>query len=260
MATTIQKISAGSLTVDQTVQRMKEHGHIGRLMDEWDDDLVGALVGSLRPDGKVYLLDGQQRWSAKLGLAEPDYEFLVIVHDDLDLAGEARVFSGLNRGRKAVSAYDKYRVDVVAGVPIAVAVDEVVTSLGLSVGSQASAKTIACPATLERIVRRGKSIEDSQDILRQALEVNESVYSLSDDPWSSYVIEGLALFIETWGDHENYKRDLLEKALRSVTVTQLLGIARSRIAGNNLSGEMSRVIAERYDLRKTKNRLRAVGE
>jgi hypothetical protein len=261
MTATIRKIKAKDLRVPTEYQREIEVNHVAKIARSWDNTSVGVLVGSLRKDKKVYVVDGLQRLSAKRDvLGEGDYEFTVLVHDDLTLEAEAKLFVDTNTGRKNVAAFYKYRAGVVAEDPVDCAIDDVVNDLGLKVGANSSEGVIGCVATLQRIVgKNGKTIMSQAAILQDTLRIMHKVYAKTEDPWSSFITEGLAIFLMEYGSNPKFSETSLIKVLRSMSPTQLITAARSRVVKSNRPvGEIAKIIAEEYDKGKTVNRLRAV--
>lgn len=257
----IETVSAKDLLVDPAVQRAEEVSHVDRLAREWRSDYVGVLIASRRKDQRLYVLDGFQRLLAvrdRQGLT--NYQFTVQVYEGLSLREEAEIFLAHNRGRKAVSPYGKFRVSLTAGDPVAVAVDDVVEGLGLSVGARSSANVIGCVASLERIVgRRGRNIDDQKNILSWSLQTYRDVYGTTNDYWRSEVLEGLAAFYEKHANNPNFRQASLNKALSKVTIPQLIAAAKAKAIGSNrVSPQVAAVMEELYDRNKSTRRLVAV--
>jgi len=260
MSTSIMKVKAKNLHVPTEYQRDIEVNHVARLAREWDDTSVGVLIGSKRKNGKVYVVDGLQRRTAKMEQGDDDYVFTVLVHDDLTLEAEAKLFVDTNTGRKNVAAYYKYRAGVVAEDPVDCAIDDVVTGLGLKVGTASSENVIGCVATMQRIVgKKGKNIMSQAEVLEDTVRIMHSVYAKTEDPWSSFIMEGLAQFLMEHGDNPKYSEASLIKVLRSMSPTHLIVAARARATKSNRpSSEIAKIIYEDYEKGKTVNRLKAI--
>lgn len=260
-AINIERLRGSELFVDPAVQRTEEAAHVTRLAREWRDEFVGVLIGSRRADDKVYILDGFQRVLAKTNRqAQPDYEFVVQVYTGLTVQQEAEIFLAHNRGRKSVSPYARFRVALTAGDPVAVALNEVVTSLGLFVGTRSTANTLSCISTMERIVgQMGKDIEHQAQELRWVLEMYRSVWGTTSDYWRTELVEGLAIFHKKYGTDPHYSDARLLKCLRTATVTQMLAAAKARALGSNRpSHAVAEVIQEMHDKGLKNRRLVAV--
>jgi hypothetical protein len=266
MSTSIMKVKAKDLLVPTEYQRDVEVNHVARLAREWDNTSVGVLIGSKRKNGKIYVVDGLQRKSAKMEQGDVDYVFTVLVHDDLTIVAEAKLFVDTNTGRKNVAAFYKYRAGVQAEDPVDCAIDDVVTDLNnvnglnLRIGATSSENVIGCVATMQRIVgKKGKNIIAQAEILEDTVRVMHKVYAKTEDPWSSFIMEGLAIFLMEHETNPKYSESSLIKVLRSMSPTQLITAARSRVVKSNRpAGEIAKIIFEEYEKGKTVNRLKAV--
>lgn len=258
----VRVMKAGELKVDPRVQRAVDETQVKRLIAEWDDDYAGALIGSQRDDGFVYLLDGYQRKTALVRAGLPDYTIPVVVHTGLTIQEEAEIFLATNRGRKNVTPYWKFHVGLAAEDPVAVAVNEVVESLGFHVAPASSEKGIGCVATLERIVgKSGRSIDEQKVVLERAIAMFHEVWGNSGmDWWRGEVLEGLAIFYSKHLGNPILSEASLKRNLRKMTVSQMLTKAKARSErSNRVSPQVAAVIEDLYDSgKKPENRLRLV--
>jgi hypothetical protein len=151
-------------------------------------------------------------------------------------------------------------VSLTAGNAVAVAVNEVVESLGLSVGTRSSTNVIGSVALLERIVgRMGRDIEEQKEALRWVLTTYREVYGKTHEFWRNEVLEGLAIFYKKHHTNVHFSDTSLRKALSKVTVPQLVAAAKAKSIGSNrVSGQVASVLEELYDRKKSTRRLVAV--
>jgi hypothetical protein len=254
----IEKCRAKDLAIDPSVQRAEEVSHVNRLSREWRNEYVGVLIGSRRSDGRVYLLDGFQRLLAvRDRQGKGDYSFTVEVHNGLTIREEAEIFLAHNKGRKAVSPYAKFRVSLTAGDPVAVAINETVESLGLSVGPRSTQYAIGSVALLERIVgQMGRNIDEQKLVLHWVLKTYQDVYGSTQDHWRNEILEGLAMFRKKHGDNPHLNDQSLKRVLSKVTIPQLIAAAKAKSLGSNrVSAQVAEVIEELYDRGKSTRRL-----
>lgn len=242
---TMMKVKAGELAVCDLVQRQVEEAHCKRMAKNWDDSLVGVLSVSHR-DGKLYLIDGQQRFTVKTQFhGDLDYEFDVVMYEGLTVKDEGRMFLSFNRDHKAVSAYDKYKVAVTIGEPDETAVSKIVKAAGFKVSARSSERTIGCVSTLLRIHK-----QFGDDILKQTIEMTARLYGQTDDPWNATFMEGLAIFINRYGNQPYYDFGSIYAALAKVPVAQLVQEARMGNSNNRAVGQMAEAIFSRYNARR----------
>lgn len=126
------RVPIEQLKIDEDYQREIEEAHVERLLRDFEPLLVGTLAVSLRDDGEMYVLDGQQRLQVfhRLGFGERKVDAKVWV--GLTQAEEAKVFLGLNSG-KTINAANRLRARKTAGERVAAEVDAAVTEAGFEV-------------------------------------------------------------------------------------------------------------------------------
>lgn len=248
MGASLMKVKASDLHVDFKVQRQIEKSQVSKLTKNWDDMLVGNLTASIRGD-EFYLIDGQQRVTAKMQSGDPGYEFDVIVHDDLTVKDEGRMFLAMNRDHKAVSAYDKYHVAVLIEEEPESTIDKIVTALGYTVARTSSEKGIGTPAALVRIY---KSLGVAALTFAIQTNVNAKFNTGEKNQWDALFLEGAAIFYDRHKNHPEFDSSRLAAQLSSVKhgkrVTDLVMAARSRTVTNNRAvGAMADVLTEVYN-------------
>lgn len=249
MSRSMMRLKAHELSVDFEVQRSEEPAQCKKLAREWDDLMVGNLTASYR-DGTFYLIDGQQRVTTKVKyLGDPDYEFDVLVHDDLTLHDEGRMFLAMNRDHKAVSAWDKFKVAATIGERHETQVNEIVEDYGYKVGPYSTEDQIGCPAALVRIDKNFGAA-----ILHAVIGLNERMgYNLGDtNQWDAQFLEGAAIFINRYEDQPKFSMDRLVTAMRknrkAQKVTTLVQAARAAAPNNNRAvGAVAELLFDIYN-------------
>jgi hypothetical protein len=113
----------------------------------YDLDLAGVIVVNRRRDGSLWVIDGQHRWIAAKRAGE--IEMLAQLFTGLTVEQEAAMFRELNSNASPATATQKFKADLVAGDPKAVAIDQVVRRSGTRVKTnQGAAKGIGAVASL----------------------------------------------------------------------------------------------------------------
>lgn len=254
----LEHIPANELLIDERVQRAVEPAHVRKLVREWDELGVGVLIGSRRRDGKVRLCDGMQRREAMLQM-EPDREMVVVVYEGLSLKEEARLFLALNKSRKNVGAYFIHRVDLTLGDPVALAIERVLSELGLATAQSSSTGKVGCVAAMTRIVGRGNDVERGAEALRFALSVYADAWPNPSQLWRSEVVEGLASMHHLYGDEvdaASLSRKLATHRVYSDPIDVLSAAKRRAVGSNRVVTQIVDVLVELYDNGRRTRRLR----
>lgn len=138
--------------VDESYQRPSLPNFVTQIAENLDEELIGALVGSLRRNDLIALVDGQQRWGALKICA---YETVpILLYKGLTIAHEASIFAKLNFARKNAQPWYHYRALRVARDPETLAIDALVGKHSLRVGHSAAPEDmIGSPDTLVAIFR-----------------------------------------------------------------------------------------------------------
>lgn len=131
-----------NLVFDDRVQRAVVPARVKKLISEWRLLDVGAVTVSVR-DAKFIVIDGQHRVRAAMELGLGDTKVLCHVYRGLSLEEEARKFLALNDSRM-VSAFDKYKIGLVALDPYCIGVHDIVTSHGLQISHGSADGTVRC--------------------------------------------------------------------------------------------------------------------
>jgi len=142
------------LNIDHSYQR-SEGGHLATLNTARAFDYVacGTLVVMERPNGKKYVVDGQQRLAAAR-LRGDIKELPCIVFKSDGATHEALAFSRLNVNRRPVTSVEKFRASVAAGIMPEREIQEWLKEMGMVVSSaknKRNSSVIDFPAILVRL-------------------------------------------------------------------------------------------------------------
>lgn len=263
---TLEHLTGKDLLIDTRYQRAIEENHVKRLRREWDEALVGVLIGCRREDGKVRLIDGMQRFTAKCGHdydMNLDYVWDVYVHEHLTLPQEAGLFVKANTNRKNVTAYYVFRAGLLQQQPVALAIEKVLVELDLKASTKSTREEIACVAAMARIVAGVAGLSATEvnearvESLRFALGVYADAWINEKVLWRSEHVEALAQLYRSYG--EKIDRPALTIKLANQSPLRLLEVARSRAVGSNrVVTQLAAVFAELHDHgKRTANKLLA---
>jgi hypothetical protein len=160
------------------------------IRNHYDSRLFDVLTVSARADRKYWVIDGLQRYTARMDLHGAATLVFCRVLEDLDIAAEVELFEKLNRNRVRVSAFAILDAQREAGEPDAVALFRTVEAAGLKIGPQHGAGLVGSPAQLRHI----QGWEDGLAILKDALETAITAWGKNPGSFHATVIGGLALF------------------------------------------------------------------
>jgi hypothetical protein len=188
-----QKVALGKMVVSDTAQRELKEYRVSALLREFDIELLGLPVLNYR-DGVYYIVDGQHRIAALKEWLGEGWEPQVIdcqVHDGLTEAQEARLFIDLNN-KLTVSAFDKFKTAVTAGLPVETSVKRIVESEGLAIAkTHKTENTIGAVTVLTKVYRRSGG-----DTLARTLRIIRDAYPAA--PFEGVVIDGIGHLCERY--------------------------------------------------------------
>lgn len=185
---TIEMVRLGDLRVP-SYQRGQVTSY-RMIRNHFDIRLFDVLTVSRRGDGKHWIIDGLQRYTARLDLEGPGTLVFCRVLSGLDIAAEVELFEKLNRNRVRVSAFAILDAQREAGEEAAVALFRAVEAAGLKIGAQHGASQVGSPAQLREI----QDWPDGLAILREALDAAIAAWGKNAGTFHSTVVAGLSFF------------------------------------------------------------------
>jgi hypothetical protein len=182
------------MKINPLAQRELKQHRVDRLAANFDIERIGIPTVNHR-DGFFWLVDGQTRVTAlKQAIEEWDSKQIqCTTYDGLSEQEEADLFLSLN-DITPVSVLDKFKVGVVAGRPDEVAINKVITKLGLRVGLDKAEGTIKAPGTLRRVYERS-----GPKVLERTLRLVSETWG--DSALQSAVIDGVAFAVDRYGEN-----------------------------------------------------------
>jgi hypothetical protein len=170
---TVEELALDALSVPPTYQREERPHLVRKIIREFDPDLLGLLVVVRDGDEKLWILDGQHRWLALVGLG---YETaLCEVLHNVSLKRQAQIFSGRNSRRIAPHPLDGLRADYVARDRDVVAIVEVLERHGYQrpfSSRRGTADRFVCAGTLREVQSWGL-LEPAVGLIRHAWPEDE---------------------------------------------------------------------------------------
>lgn len=183
-----------------------------RIRQQFDPALLGTLIVSARADDRFAIVDGQTRAAAVRGLAEAGEAPAVLpclVYAGLSQADEAMLFARLQRERRGIASYHRFRAAVVAGEPEAIAIQALAAEAGYRVGTGLG--FISAVAGLEKVYRR------SPAMLRRVLSILRGAWGEQHMP-NGETLRGLGYMLD---HNDNVDDERLVERLATVTPENL---------------------------------------
>lgn len=116
---------------------------------QWDPRRAGVLYMSMRDDGTYYTIDGQGRMFLAIKFKIPTVPARVYI--DLTVQDEAELYLAFNRDRVATEPIDDFMARLVMNEPSAIAIQSIVTALGLTIAKGSGANKVHCVAMLDKV-------------------------------------------------------------------------------------------------------------
>jgi hypothetical protein len=126
----LEYVPKKALRIDHEYQRPLNDRKRIRIASEFNYAAFGVLVCSRRPDGSVWVIDGQHRLAAAMTRGDVDTVPCIIFDLGGSVSEEAKDFLATNKERKPLTGFETFRAMLKSGDPSARAVQEVVESTG----------------------------------------------------------------------------------------------------------------------------------
>jgi hypothetical protein len=257
------QLHAKEFSVDLRVQRQLNQGRAEEMAEDFQPEALGLLVASLRADGHTYIVDGQHRMVAAR-LAKYDGLLDTKLFTDLTLQEEAALFLALNKGR-AIQAIDKFKARVTQGEPQACSINKVLRAYDLHVdwANNQSLNVISAIGTLEKVYS-GCGVRDEgahPDLVDKVIRTLHRAYdgaNLDRSTYSRTMLEGLGVFVATFGKRINYDRlvSVLQGTVPRQIVAQTRTLRDAKVTrAGSLGQNAAEVIHRLYNARGWKDKL-----
>ena len=227
-----------------SAQREFDERWASKIAGEFDPDLFDDLVVTLpNGDGIYHVVDGQHRRGAVCSLYGEEEKVPCRIVDVKDPARAAVIFDRINSSRRKLSSLEKFKVRVTAGYETEVAINNLVTSLGLRIEMNATPHSIRAIASLLNIYN-GVGLS----VLKEALMTIMGTWENDRGAFDGPLIEGFGLLIAQHRGHLDWVR-LREKTSRAYTPGRLLAQAKAdrETLGGRIPDGVRRVLMRNYN-------------
>lgn len=214
-----EMVDPKEIVIDHNYQRPEKETLVAQIGKEFNWTSFGT-VSCYRRNGMLYAVDGQQRLKAALSLSDPPKEVPCIVFPEATVRDEAHTFLDIQINRKAVSAFEKHKAELIAKVPSALAIQRAVDSVGFNIsGGDYNPNSVYAIRTLHYIY----TLLGEEGVVQTLTQIRDA---WSGDPTATrtQILRGVADVIAEKGD--KYDRAAMTKALKRTTPADILRKAR----------------------------------
>jgi hypothetical protein len=244
-------VPLGDLTVDSGYQRPLTPFWV-EVRDNFDPALVGTLIVSERTNGIKSVIDGQTRLKAMGDVGVPAAPCLI--YTGLTRGQEAELFAALQRQRRGMRTYHRFRAELVAKKEQAVGISRIAGEVGFELGREEKRNTLQSITALEKAYRIDpEHLKETLEVIRDSWAKfdDAGAFAIDDDAVSAQIINGVSTFIRK---QERLELDRLVDRLQDVTPRMLMNkaaaIREGAGAGTGAAGAISQAILNEYMRRK----------
>jgi hypothetical protein len=254
--TKIVQMEARELEIHPHAQRKINLAKLKAQREKFDIDAIGVIhavqyvvKGKLR----TYVVDGQHRVKNLLALGLGEWLVDVMIHLDVtDDARAAQLFLELN-DRANVSAYSKFRNEVIGGLSPAVDIAKLLESRGLTISTHPGEGLVRCVHALKiaYALDEGRSLTTALDTILAA-------WGPAAGGLDGYVVQGIALVYA--GSNGSIDRTSMVRRLGQFAGggVGILGAARGRKAFRHqapIADCVAEVVVDAYNVKRTTRRV-----
>lgn len=194
---TMMRVPLTSIIVDPRVQRDLDPKRMRQLAKEFNPALLGFFCLSDRGDGVYHAVDGQHRKHYLETVAMTPHRLVrAEIFHGMTLKDEARLFL-LKNNAGAVSYADKFKVRAEQGEPDAVAMMEIITSVGFKVGPRGQRRCFNALKALSRMYAA------SPEMAALSVKLATDAWGDGNSSVNGSLIEGICMFMTKWPDKAN---------------------------------------------------------
>lgn len=225
------RLDKQTLRVDNGVcgyQRKKLEQKARKIAEGFEWSKFGVLMVNQR-GGKYWIYDGQQRHAASL-LIPAIKKVPCIVFEKHSRQEEASDFIGTDQ-RTKLRPLDKWRAEIIAKDPLAVATHAVLKSFGFDIGRADDGFTFGCPNDLKELQQKSS--------LPQVLEILVSAWPESKERTLAAVVAGTGRFYRRANKKFGLSPQDIAERLRKRSLVGLRQAATAMAYATNTSGKDS---------------------
>lgn len=207
------------LRTDPTYQRPIDQQRVRRMGREFDPDALGTIEVSRRPDGQYFIIDGQHRIAALFEIGWADQKVPCLVHYNLSIKEEAKIFRLRNNAVKP-NSFSMFRAELAEGGAEAADIDKTVRRCGLEVAVGGSKGNVQAVSALRKVYNNTGGL-----VLERTLRCITTAWGRDSSNFQADLLVSIGLVLKRYGT--SLDRDRLAAVLATTTPINLLASARS---------------------------------
>ena len=187
-------VKVSDLTIDYTYQRQPIMKKVNKIAKNFDSDILGVIICSMREDGSIAVIDGSHRVHALRMKGLNDSTVNALVYFSLSIQEEAKIFAMLNQEHTKPNTTDIFKAGIVSGDEETIAINKILNSLGLIIGVGPGDNKVRAISTIRRVYRNA-----GEKVLRDTLYTIKSAYGDSSSTMRDVLISAVAIVYNRYG-------------------------------------------------------------
>lgn len=212
-------VLVGELHIDPAYQRQLSEKKVRDIVENFDADVLGILKANRRPDGTLWITDGQHRLEALRRMGVRSVEVQLTYKNTT--ADEADQFVTINTRRGPVSTYDRWRARRVQGDGVVLDIDNILAQFDLYAGKRSNrtdTKVFGSLSFIEELYE-----QEGRDFVRRCLGVLRDAFAPDPDTYSHLLFAGVAHFLAVAvREVQDFDPDELIRKLRQTTPDDIM--------------------------------------
>lgn len=247
-----EMVPTAELEVDEAYQRPLTTFWV-EVRDHFDPALVGTLIVSERKSGTKSVIDGQTRLKAMVDVGVTAAPCLI--YTGLTRGQEAELFAALQKQRRAMRTYHRFRAELFANNPQATGISRISTAVGFELGTEEKTNTLQSITALEKAYRIDpEHLQETLEVIRDTwgiFDAEGASFTIDPDAVSAQIINGISAFVRK---QEQLDMERLVNRLQDVTPRLLINraaqIREGAGPGTGAAGAIAQAILNEYMRRK----------
>lgn len=196
-----------------------------------------------------HVIDGQHTIAAHVQLFGPDVQMLCYVYEGMSYAEEAALFGTLDKLNRKLNALAQYNTDLESGNPDAVAINEVVSKLGLIVSNHRAPNVVNAITEARKVHIKHGNLERVLTVCKKAWTGHDGI-----SVYDGRLVRSLGFFLDRFP--EVHDTTLINKLKREDPVLLVASIVSTyRREGGDIGMLGAKIIRVKYNKRLQNKRL-----